>query len=136
MTRAEFRRLLKEYDQFTQNTWQMYEIGVDLHEGKYPTALYTEKFFDYIIQYTYNNFGVDWINWFIYENDFGRAKMEAYSGDTLICQTVNSLYDYVEQYRKSNITTETTSGEYTRESNCGCGDPLLEKDKHQCCGGH
>jgi len=103
MKRKEFKLLLKDYDQFQQNCSSLLECGVDLFEHtKYPVATYAEKFFDTILKQNWNSFGVDWINWFVYENDFGKKNMGAWDNDdreTLICQTVDGLYDYCEQYK-------------------------------------
>ena len=75
-------------------------MGIDLYETDFPTWKITEKFFDIIIEQNYNEFGIDWINWFIYENDFGRNKYDAFDEGKSICQDVNELYSYIEQYRK------------------------------------
>lgn len=101
MKRKEFKLLLEQYDQFQQNCVSMLECGVDLFEHtKYPTAEYTDIFFEKLIKQNYNEFGVDWITWFVYENDFGRNNLKATDNEKSICQTVDELYDYCEQYKK------------------------------------
>lgn len=100
MKRKEFKLLLKDYEMFQHNVTRMNNFGVDLTEGLHPTATYAEKFFDIILNQNWNAFGVDWINWFVYENDFGAEKMEAWDDKKLICQTVDELYDYCKQYKK------------------------------------
>lgn len=73
---------------------------MDLYEGKFAIADYADKFFDYIIQKEYYKLGVDLIEWFVYDNDFGRNGLEAYEDDNLICQSFDELYQYIEQYKR------------------------------------
>ena len=101
MKRKEFKLLLDDYKQFQQNTTKMLDCGVDLFENtKYPVATYAEKFFQLVLKQNWSELGVDWINWFIYENDFGAKEMGAWDNEkNLICQTVDQLYDYCKQYK-------------------------------------
>lgn len=101
MKKEEFIKLLEDYDEFHQNCRKYVEMGIDFYESKYPTWEITETFFDIIINKEYNIFGVDWIQWFVYENDFGRNKYEAFDGARkLICQNVYDLHSYIKQYKK------------------------------------
>ena len=39
----------------------------------------------------------DWIDWFMYERDFGRDKeMRAFDGDKQICKDIEGLYELLE----------------------------------------
>ena len=127
MNRTDFRQLINDYDDFLRNVGKMADVGINLFECKYPVAEYATKFFDFILDQNYDERGTDWINWFVYENDFGRKKMEAKQDDTLICQTLNSLYDYIEQYSK----IDTTNEESITEQYC-CQKDNDEEHHHKC----
>jgi hypothetical protein len=101
MKRKEFKLLLEDMQELHRRCEKLQEVGFDQFENKYAIAPLAEKFFDIILKQNYNAFGVDWIGWFVYENDFGDKKMGAWNDDkALICQTVDGLYDYCKQYRK------------------------------------
>lgn len=101
MTRETFTSLLNEYKEFIDKSNKYYEFGIDLVDSKLSIAYNVDKMFEIIIKDTYTKEGIDWINWFVYENDFGRYGLGAYDeSDKLICQDVDSLYDYIEQYKK------------------------------------
>lgn len=100
MNKEEFIKLLSLYEEFLKNCRKYYKLGIDLHESKFPTWTITEKLFDIIIEQNYNKFGIDWIQWFVYETDFQKKKMGAWDEETLICQSVEELYDYIEKYKK------------------------------------
>jgi hypothetical protein len=100
MNKEEFVKLLATYEKCLTNIHELYNVGVDVTESKY--ALPIEPIVDIILGSIYDENGVDWINWFIYETNFGkRAEMEAHDEyGARICQTVEALYDFVEQYKK------------------------------------
>ena len=100
MTKEEFIKLLSLYGEFLKNCRKYYELGIDFYESKFPTWTITEELFDIIIEQNYNTYGIDWIQWFVYETDFQEKKMEAQEGETLICQSVEELYEYIEKYKK------------------------------------
>jgi len=102
MNRADFKAFLSQYEQFYTNCDKLYHIGIRLVSGEseYPIQDYCDKMFDIVVASTYNDFGVEWINWFVFDCDFGKKIKGAWDGYNLICQTLDELLDYVEQYRK------------------------------------
>ena len=43
---------------------------------------------------------IDWINWFVYETNYGQKDMQGRDENgNPICYDVKSLYEYIEQYR-------------------------------------
>lgn len=99
MNKKLFNEILDKIKLFDSQVDEYYKFGVNLFEGTYPIAetssLITEMFWRSI----YSEKGSDCINWFIYENNFGDAGLEMWDNDNLVCQTVDDLYDYIEQYK-------------------------------------
>ena len=99
MTKVIFKKLIDQIQVIDKYNHKYYEFGIDLFEGKFPIMEEVGTLADLLWKSHYNEQGQDWISWFIYENECGKAGLEAFDGDRLICQTVEELYDYVEQYR-------------------------------------
>lgn len=97
----EFENLLERYKTFSDKISELHDLGFDFFEGKYPLMSDVEKLFDIMIATHYNEHGVDWINWFIYETDYGQKDMEGKdeNGEP-ICYDIKSLYEYVEKHHK------------------------------------
>jgi hypothetical protein len=100
MTYEQFLKILLNYRSFSENASALYEIGLDLHEGKYSTVAQVEEMLETIIESHYGKEGVDWVVWFIYESDWGE-KGEPRSGandndGNPICYSFESLYEYLE----------------------------------------
>ena len=66
-----FLRLIMTYKKAEENVRKYYEFGIDLHEGKYPIAPYLYNLMIAGFESTYNGDGIDWISWFIFENEYG-----------------------------------------------------------------
>jgi hypothetical protein len=100
MQLKEFQNLLEKYKDFSKKLSELYDLGFDFYEGKFELMSDVEKILDISIASHYNEHGIDWINWFIYENDYGKNKLEAKDGDELICHDIKSLHEYIEKYHK------------------------------------
>jgi hypothetical protein len=101
MQLKEFQSLLEKYKSFSDKLSQLHDIGFDFYEGKFPLMSDVEKMLDIMISTHYNEHGVDWINWFIYETNYGERKLEAWDENkNLICQDLESLHEYIEKYHK------------------------------------
>ena len=97
----EFQNLLEKYKTLSDKISELHDIGFDFYEGKYPLMSDVEKLFDIMILSQYNEKGVDWINWFIYETDYGQKDMEGRDENNKpICYDVKSLHEYIEKYHK------------------------------------
>jgi hypothetical protein len=48
----------------------------------------------------YDDKGIDWINWFIYESNYGKNGLTANDNGLPICYDLKSLHEYIEQYKK------------------------------------
>ncbi len=64
-------RLIMTYKKAEENTHKWSKFGIDLHEGKYPIAPYLYKIMKAGFETTYNKEGIDWIDWFIFESEYG-----------------------------------------------------------------
>ncbi len=101
MQLKEFQNLLEKYKSFSDNLSELYDLGFDFYEGKYQLMSNVESMFDIMISSYYNEHGVGWINWFIYETDYGNKKLEAWDeNQNLICQDLESLHEYIEKHHK------------------------------------
>jgi hypothetical protein len=96
----EFQNLLEKYKSYSNKLSELHDLGFDFYEGKFQLISDVEKILDISIASHYNEKGIDWVNWFIYENDYGKNNLEAKDGDELICYDVNSLHEYINKYHK------------------------------------
>lgn len=100
MKKEEIKRFLIEYDKYLSDCSELHDIGIDLFEGKYPVFEFGSICFDLIVNENYSPYGVDWINWFVYETNLGRKQMDAFDEtQNLICQTLDELLEYIEKYK-------------------------------------
>ena len=51
---------------------ELYELGFDIMEGKFKLSSVIDDQFYNTLNLFYNEGGVEWINWFIYESDYGK----------------------------------------------------------------
>ena len=97
----EFQKLIEKFKETSDKLSELHDLGFDFYEGKYQLMSDVDSMFDIIISSLYTNEGVDWINWFIYETDFGNKKLEAFDENkNPICYDINSLYEYIEKHHK------------------------------------
>lgn len=99
MNKEKFIQILKKYKQIGESVHRYYQFGIDLLEVSHSPIAPIDDIIQIIFRSIYSEEGIDWINWFMFENDFGDAKMEASDNGVSICQTYEELYDYIEQYK-------------------------------------
>ena len=101
MSLKEFQELLEKYKSFSDKISELHDLGFNFYEGKYPLMSDAESMFDIMIRLYYNEHGIGWINWFIYETNYGEKNMEGKDENGQpICYDVNSLYEYIEKHHK------------------------------------
>lgn len=66
-----FLRLLTTYKKAEESSSKWYDFGIDLHEGKHPIAPYLYEIMKAGFETTYNEEGIDWIDWFVFESEYG-----------------------------------------------------------------
>jgi len=80
---------------------ELHDLGFDLMEGKYQLCEIIDKQFQTTLELVYDENGIDWINWFIYESDYGqKGGISATENGEPICYSIESLWEYVEKHYK------------------------------------
>jgi len=123
MSYEEFLKILMSYKKISEDISELYDIGFDLLEGKYRMSDNVYIMFEACLKSHYTEEGVDWINWFIFENDWGQKDWSKYptidseTGKIIesdpvksygahdengkpICFSFESTYEFVKQYLK------------------------------------
>jgi len=97
----ELENLLKKYKALSDKLSELHDLGFDFYEGKFPLMSDMEFIFELTLKSHYTQQGADWVNWFVYETDYGKKDMEAKDeNDNPICHDVKSLHEYIELYHK------------------------------------
>lgn len=78
MTYQAFLTLMLHYQKFQHNLQSLYTVGVDLLEGKYEVNSQVYTVFKQAFLNTYTEQGWEWIEWFIFENDWGHKDWLKY----------------------------------------------------------
>jgi hypothetical protein len=81
---------------------EAYDVGLDLLEGKFTTSKNVSDIIESSFISHYGKEGWEWIEWFIYENDYGQRGMEATDNGEPICYSYESLFDYLNNNHKIN----------------------------------
>jgi hypothetical protein len=123
MTYEEFLNVLMSYKSLSEDFSELYGMGFDFMEGKYQLETKVERILNATLSSHYTEEGVDWITWFIYENEYGQKDwsrlptydletgklieknpMESYGASdengNPICFSFETTYEYVKQYLK------------------------------------
>jgi hypothetical protein len=119
-----FEKLLNEYRKASGMISELHDIGVDLMEGRYKLSDSLYNMFIYSLDAHYTDMGVDWVTWFIYENDWGEKDWKTVplyernsdgtmelvmdserpgatdENGNLICYDIQSLWQYIEKEHK------------------------------------
>ena len=104
-----FLDLISANKQLIDNYSNLHDMGFDFFEGKFKLVEITERLFNVALSSHYTEDAVEWVNWFMYENDFGelgkngKTRLTAYdSTGALICYSVKSLWEHLEENHKLN----------------------------------
>lgn len=124
MTYEEFLSVLMPYKKLNDDFRELYQMGFDFLEGKYKLEENVSMIVDSFLTSNFTEEGVDWINWFMFENEWGSKDwsrlpvfdkegnlihdadpMKAYGASdengNPICFSFESTYEYVKQYLKN-----------------------------------
>jgi hypothetical protein len=118
-----FLTLIMTYKKISEEISELYDIGVDLLDGKYKILEKVGNMLDESIKVSYGEEGLDWVIWFIFESEYGQkdwSKAPLYSEDgklikeagevrhgahdengNPICYSYESLWKYLEANYKS-----------------------------------
>jgi hypothetical protein len=119
-----FEKLMNEYRKGSGMISELHDIGIDLLEGKYKLSDSLYHLFISSLESHYTENGIDWVTWFIFENDWGEKewnKVPLYKknsdgvselvidedrhaatdeNNNPICYDIKSLWEYVEKEHK------------------------------------
>lgn len=139
MTFEKFTEIINTHKEFSERAHNLYMVGVDMLESKYELNSLFITLFDLLLTSHYNEEGKEWIEWFIYESDYGERDWSGVSAykenekgeiekveNTVkhgahdvdgnpICYDMKSLYEYVE----TNCKIKKKCSKKCSES-CGC----------------
>lgn len=103
MTYEQFLSILNGYREYGRIVSEACNMGIDLLEGKFSTTSNVESIVENSIKSHYGDDGWDWVNWFIWETDYGmREDMRGWDEKgNLICYDYESLYNYLEKSFKN-----------------------------------
>ena len=123
MKYEEFLGVLMSYKSLSEDFSELYGMGFDFFEGKYRLETKVEGMLNATLSSHYTDEGIDWITWFIYENNWGtkdwysiptfdketgkiieKDPVKSYGAHdengNPICFSFESTYEYVKQYLK------------------------------------
>ena len=101
MTFENFFKILDCYKRGSEMISDLHDLGFDLMEGRYKLSDILYEQLQNSIRFVYGDEGLDWVEWFIFENGYGDNKMGANDENgKLICQTYEELFQYLEKNHK------------------------------------
>lgn len=118
-----FLEILMYYRKIEGSFRELYQMGFNFLDGKYPLSEEMSKMLDATLKSHFTDEGVDWIHWFIYENEWGEKDwsqiprfdpeskniiekdlLDSYGAKdengNPICFSFKSTWDYVKKYLK------------------------------------
>lgn len=101
MDYTSFFNIIETYKQGSEILSELHDIGFDFFEGKYQLSNILYKQLEYSIKAVYTEEGFDWVNWYIFERDFGLIDLEAHDeNNNKICNTLEDIFLYLEKNHK------------------------------------
>jgi hypothetical protein len=100
MTYERFLKIVTGIQKVDQINYDLYKLGVDVSGSSeiYQTIV-SELFHD-----VWTPEGVDWLEWFMWESDFGKNGCTSHEADgTPICYDFESTWKYLQQYEVPGI---------------------------------
>ncbi len=120
MQYQDFKSILLIYKKGTENISALAKIGMDLLESPYELSSVLEEMLMRSMGCYYTEEGLEWISWFIYENEWGKKKWkgplyyrdsegnlvvsEEHNGHGAhdskgrpVCYSIRSLYQYLQK---------------------------------------
>jgi len=88
-----------DVDKKFADTMSQYLDGMFISTMSTNSLLAFEKLFNYMIGDINSPHNESWMSWFIYENDFGARKLEAYiNNNKYVIDSPESFYSFIEKY--------------------------------------
>ena len=96
MTYENFLKVITTIEKQDKAVSALYDLKVDLIEWTDPYGTIISE----LLKEIYGEEGVDWFNWYCYENNFGTGGLQAWDENkNLICYDHKSLWEYLEKLR-------------------------------------
>ena len=96
MTYENFLKVITVIEKQDKAVSALYDLKVDLIEWTDPYGTIISE----LLKEIYGEEGVDWFNWYCYENNFGTGELQAWDENkNLICYNTKSLWEYLEKLR-------------------------------------
>lgn len=125
MEYEDFLGILMPYKKLMEDFTELYSMGFNFMDGKYELENNVAKIFDATLNSHFTEEGVEWVCWFVYENDWGekdwskiptwdektgklidRDPVEAYGAKDEngkpICYSFGSTWELVKNHLKQN----------------------------------
>lgn len=113
MKYKDFLTLIMTNKKLGEDLSELHDIGFDFFEGKYQIMGHIERIVNTAFGTHYDEDGVEWINWFMYESDYGQKDWSKYDDSESksiygardkdgnpICYSYETLWEYVEANHK------------------------------------
>tara|TARA_R110000868_G_scaffold265282_6_gene524105 strand:+ start:177 stop:569 length:393 start_codon:yes stop_codon:yes gene_type:complete len=71
MKYEDFLGILMPYKKLEEDFTELYSMGFDFLEGKFKLEENASRMLDAALNSNFDEKGVEWIHWFMYENDWG-----------------------------------------------------------------
>lgn len=77
MEYSHFLKVMQSYQKLQKNFRELYGLGFNLYDSKYPIGEEVYSLLKTALSSHYTKEGVEWVEWFIYENDWGSRNWTA-----------------------------------------------------------
>jgi len=78
MEYEDFLGILMPYKKLMEDFSELYSMGFNFMDGKYKLEDNVAKMFDAALNSHFTEEGIEWIHWFVYENDWGEKDWSIY----------------------------------------------------------
>lgn len=100
-----FVRTMLMYREVMDDLSELNRMGFDFFEGKYELSNYFSRFFENTFRDIYTEEGKEWIDWFIYEGNWGQNPVSDVEDDwgardsegNKIAYSIKSLWELLEK---------------------------------------
>lgn len=105
MTLKEFKEFINLHQKLFSTFDELHKIGFDFCESKYRLVEMSELLYMFPLRVIYNEQQIDWINWFIFETNYGKNQRLLFypkKGSKGIKPTIKNIYKLLKSYENSN----------------------------------
>ncbi len=101
MEYEDFLGILIPYKKLMEDFSELYSMGFNFMDGKYELEENASRMLDATLNSHFDEEGVEWIHWFMYENDWGEKDWSIYDETGKpICYSFESTWEVVKEHLK------------------------------------